>query len=827
MQHTFGLELIESVLTNHADIFRSHPEQAHVLQTRLMPFIIRSLSDRSSFPASVRVFRVLYNVLKCHLSMLASECEAAISLLTHLLDPETAAPWKRALCMEVFRGVHTEPGLVRKIYAHFDEQHGRKNVLKDHMAALARLAAEKPTVIGIGQQSTVPVHPAQSRDSSSEQAAIEAGGVAGVIGAAVGMTELNVPGISVQWSSMRVPCIDQLDKSDPPNLPESYIYSLTLTCVNSFSEGLAKFILPLTIPSDSRGKRRHKMPPIQELHTPSESNGVDPASSNPRQELPRTSPLKRTQLPVNPLTLTSHPQHGEIKTSAAMIEACWPAVLATSSTFLYASLDSDYYHSLVRSFQKFTHVAGLLRLGTPRDAFLTTLGKAAIPAGILTANIAATPGTPAGEGQGLFENAMGLLSVDSLVSQAPSVASDKHKQAMDVNPIFLNARNLLCLRALLNLGIALGSTLGQAWSIVLETIQQADLIISVYNRRTGRQSSFTGQRNGSRTQPEGPSLLANLGTEITAVETAASRMFESTGEYPNESFLDFIAAMCKLLRNVDLQSKVTGLKFTAAAPSSPTIAVHTHRRLPSISGLSTSSTAQSEEDQFILSKLGDVASINISRLTSHRPSDSGWDVIVEELVAVASSMQMDSVIRLKAAEVLNGLVLSAFSYVQSQPARLHNDVQRLGLSALSAEIRALYDGDGEGSRAVHGVDMEIHRLSLDTLKSILEQYGEALVAGWEIVFDVVSSVFDGTESVSSDEEDQDHARSFEQLQKCATKSPKLVRSSFDSLRLICSDFLSSLSSSCMLMLIDTLYRFCSQTDDFNISLTVSASSKYT
>jgi hypothetical protein len=65
-------------------------------------------------------------------------------------------------------------------------------------------------------------------------------------------------------------------------------------------------------------------------------------------------------------------------------------------------------------------------------------------------------------------------------------------------------------------------------------------------------------------------------------------------------------------------------------------------------------------------------------------------------------------------------------------------------------------------------------------------------------------------------EDEHHDKT-----KVATISPRLIRSAFNSLQLICSDFLSSLPNSCFLMLVDTLYNFCSQNDDLNISLTVS------
>ena len=723
--------------------------------------------------------------------------------------------------MEVFRGIHADPRLTREIYAHFDEQNESNSVFRDHMAALARLAAEKPTVIGLGKQSTVPIGAAQSKDSSTQQAAMEAGGVAGVIGAPVDTMELDVPGISAQWSTVRTPCIDQLDKSEAPNLPDSYIYSLVLTCINAFSEGLAKFILPLTITNDSRSKGRQRTPITQEQDTQSEVTENDSTTSTQGQESPATNTQKKSRVPLDPTTLTAHPQHSEIKISAAMIETCWPAVLATSSTFLYASLDSEYYHSLVRSFQKFTHVAGLLRLETPRDAFLTTLGNAALPADLLIPNAGTTPSTPSVEAQSLFQNARGLLSVESLVSHtASSVATDKHKQATDSSLTFLNARNMLCLRALLNLGIALGPTLGKAWSILLETLQQADVVISVCNHGTGLKSSFKDQKVENQAKQEGPAPVTNLGAEVMAVESAASRMFESTAGYPNDSFIEFISALCKLVGAGSPELQGGDLKSTAPMPLTPRTPSHSHRRIPSSTRLLTFSTVQSEFDQSVLLKLDEVAGINIARLTRQRPSDSGWDVIVGELVAVACSARFDNLTRLNATKVLDRLVLSAFSYGQS--AGLHNNVENLGLSALRHEIQRLYDGSGGEGHSMQGVQTEIHQLILESLKSILEQWGDTLEAGWEMVFEIVSHTFDDVERESSSTTDQVDFLNFEQRRTYATtRSPKLVRPSFDCLRLICSDFLGGLSSSCILMLIDILFRFCSQTEDFNISLTVS------
>jgi hypothetical protein len=88
------------------------------------------------------------------------------------------------------------------------------------------------------------------------------------------------------------------------------------------------------------------------------------------------------------------------------------------------------------------------------------------------------------------------------------------------------------------------------------------------------------------------------------------------------------------------------------------------------------------------------------------------------------------------------------------------------------------------------------------------------VDGWELAFEIIGSIF-----VIPDAAPHDRRGPV----SLTTRSSKLIRSSFNSLQLICSDFLATLPNSCFLSLVDTLYKFCSQDDELNIALTVSFS----
>ncbi|ORX95407.1 hypothetical protein BCR34DRAFT_195837 [Clohesyomyces aquaticus] len=801
---TSTLELIEAILSNHGKIISTHPEQAQVLRTLLMPLIIRSLSDKHSFPISLRIFRILYLLIRNHLAIMPSECEIALGLLNHMLDPDASALWKRALCLETFRGLYSDSRLVLQIYRQFDQQEGKKNILGDNLAAFVRLATEKPYIIGLGQHSTIPPDSNDGRDTSSDQAVAEAGAIAGVIG---GPLTDSTPisshtGISTQWSNLKTPCMEHLDKSDPPNLPETYIYSLVLTCITNLSESLAKFVLPLTVHHDTKSRRKSKTDDLERENSESASPG------GRARHLSRTQSYRRKNVPVNPLTLTDHSAHHLIRTSATLVNECWPAVLATCSTFLNAALDTDFYRALVRAVQKFTQVAGLLRLSTPRDAFLTTLGKAAVPSNLVLASVSSpkiqNPETPSS----LFSNAKGLLSVDSLVSQASSLSLDKNRRSShEVSFPMLGPRNLLCLRALLNLAIALGPTLQSAWSIVFETLQMADLIMAMSSHQSG---SRTPVATGSRVDTE--SSLEKVEAETSAVQAAARRLFESTVDYPNDSFMELLQALCKLL---NARSNSDSGSRTPTGPGRPT-ALH-QRRMGSVSGISLTTESHARDSIFALNKIGELVALNESRLAQYEPSESGWDIFVRDLVQFSADSGKPASARLLAADILSRTVRQMAEISMTDEQR--NVIQTRILFAIQIQISAMHNGDEEDTYS--DAEVRIHQIALEALKNVLEQCGEFLVAGWDSVFASLLSIFISQEPDSDEEESRDDVQNGNNLRSVRFEviSKQLARSAFGTVQLVCSDFLAAVPNTSLSTLLEVLLRFCSTKGDLNMSLT--------
>jgi hypothetical protein len=774
----FVLELIESILINNIKLFRIHPEQMQLLQTRLLPLTVKHLSERHNFAQTLRVARILLLLLRNFMSLLQDECEMALGLLIHLLEPEASPEWKRVLCMEVFRSLHSEPSLIRLIYTLFDGTEGRKDIVKDHMTALFKIASENPSLIGVSHQSTVPQDASQSRSNTDDQITLEAGGVAGVIAAAVNSADESVTGISSQWSTVRTPYLELLDKSEPLPPPETYIYSLVLNCLSALAEGLARFIIPLTV-TESKSRRRKRIAMNDREQGSNDLHRSDSTKSN-------GSESRRQTVPLNPLDLQEHPQRSAITSSAGIIESCWPVILTTCSIFFYAALDADFYHNLVRSFQKLSHVAGLLRQSAARDAFLSTLGKATLPVDDMNTLPTSTNTSDIRQSR----------NSDAGPEQTLAAHFDTPKASFEATRASLSTRNLLCLRALLNLGIALGPTLDQtAWSILLETLQNADLVINASATASAKQTPTIG--NGEQTAQSGTDVpRANIGNEILAVSTAASKMFESTADYPDTSFQAILEALLGLLF-----AKGRGVLPTALSP------------IRSANQPFANSRIQDDEINLVLDRTKELCEANIERLSVvGQDEDVAWNTLNTNLQSIITSGTHSRSLRLKASGILNYIILQTMKHGWFEDDS-RNALQLRNLQSLQSQITSLY----EQRDKLTSVDAEAHGQALDTLRVMLEQYGEAFTSGWDLIFELISSVFVKPETEQS--ETTSTRKLVSKARQFKARSPRLVRAAYTSLQLIASDFLTLLPPSCLLELVDSLSFFASQDQDFNISLT--------
>lgn len=772
-----------------------------------MGTITKSLAEKQSFGTYVRIVRIFLIVMRRHLESMLDEVEKALDLLTRSLEADSENPWKRVVSMEFFRNVYSDFGFLRRLYAYFDKIENRKKIIGNSMSAFVRLASENPALIGLSHQSTIP-HAREPTKESEEQAAIDALGITGVV-SSTASAEASVTGISMGWSKIQVPCIDQPERSTAPPIPDTYVYSLVIDCLAAFSDGLARFIMPLSVPRDSRPKRQQQISSKQ-----SDGNAPTEEVENQKLEPGRISRQlsgRKYQMLVNPLTIEKLPQLEEVKISVVLIESCWPAYLATSSTFLYAALDGEFYHSLIRSFQKLTQVSGILGLSTPRDALLTSLGKAAIPSdgGNVTSPLLRQRSARSKDDSGTSGKGGQLLSVLSPTLQSPTAESPR--QSIDQPRSSLSTRNLLCLRALLNLGIALGPTLNEdAWSILIETLQQAENVINIATQIASRRSSST-------TAAEDNILpKSNMGNELIAVQTATSRMFESTKDYPSNSFLDLVSA---LLRLTGLSTEEGNGLITEYQPSDSNPPMlkrgRMHQASRSVSVTLGRLKAHDAEVLFVIDKCRLLCLANMQRFASSHKIGNIWSKIIHFLLDIMKPTS-SAELRLKSAECLDELIVALTKAVasvsDSQREKAYSDC----LSALMSQCGTALMSENHNT-SVNATSIEIHDRALATLERFLENSGERLVAGWDVVFDLINSCFEN-DVRSANTSKVNKGKMLDKFPRA--RSAKLLRSSFRSLQLVGSDFCALLPAGGCTTLVDVLSFFGRQESDMNISLTI-------
>jgi hypothetical protein len=333
-------------------------------------------------------------------------------------------------------------------------------------------------------------------------------------------------------------------------IPEGYIYVLGLQCLVSIAEGFAATALPA----------------FASL-TPKPPNG----------ETPRLPPaLNLENLP------SDDPVVQRLRSDKRMIEAGWPALLASLSFLVNTNLSDELFGDVLAALHALTNVSGVLGAQTSRDAFLTSLSKLAIPSRVLTKlDSWIDPSTPrATSGMGVVDGIAALANA-AMPAQGPA----------------LSDRNIACLKVLIYSASYLGGSLGASWFSILETLQNADYVLtgkgtkSNLNRKlpsalmspsasrsvSGAGMPESASSNGVESRP-----LLLTETEPEYVLSAIHGLFESTKDMDDEAFHHFAVALCKLSAEmigmqVSADMDETPLEDANGSPVSPTVA-HAHRR---------------------------------------------------------------------------------------------------------------------------------------------------------------------------------------------------------------------------------------------------------
>jgi hypothetical protein len=495
------------------------------------------------------------------------------------------------------------------------------------------------------------------------------------------------------------------------------------------------------------------------------------------------------------------------KATRAMAEAAWPALLAALSFSIGTNLSDAIFAEVLSALEDFTIACGLLSLNTPRDAFIRTLGKYAVPPPVVSSmqTYLETPQAPRNNS---------VMSVDALGLGSLGVGGPS-------GPPSLSERNLACLKASVAVARILAGSLGEAWYDVLEILQNANYMLAAKKPSMARRPTAASPQvaqspskgmSSMDINDDRPAVFADL--DLDSIHSAINVLFDGTRDLDDAAFTMFVTALCRLsgeMIGMDASGNGFGESGELQTPYSPppslaAITLDASRRRTS--GINISHSIKSGERSFSLTKLRTVSILNLSRMIDRDPAPD-WSAVTLHLLGVARHSTAQTTIRMQACDTLSELLLAAIR--TGKESRTQHRV----FDVLVRQV------DVQPVSQIISTDYDVRSAGYQTLNQILESSGHSLEVGWQTIFGMLNTVTrespNATTSLKRSDPQSSVASSIRPV--AAHKGDaNLVRITFPSLSIICSDFLSSLDKDAMRQCISCLGCFGRQKEDVNISL---------
>eukprot|EP00123_Amoebidium_parasiticum_P019109 comp24340_c0_seq1/m.46265 comp24340_c0_seq1/g.46265 ORF comp24340_c0_seq1/g.46265 comp24340_c0_seq1/m.46265 type:complete len:1624 (-) comp24340_c0_seq1:273-5144(-) len=216
----YSLELIESILSDHAPLFKKLPEFSHLVKERVCPTVIKFFSpgakkehmqeraEKPTFALSMRLLRIVSILARQFHTLLVTECEIFLSMLVKFLEPDKPF-WQRTLAAEVLRGLCAHPALLRGFCQAYDMQEHATGMFGNMVNTLDAF------VQGLCQ-----------KDAQAHLA-------------------------NMQAATARSILLDALDKSEAPQVSSEYAVSVGFACLLDIVRAMALLVAE-AIPEEQR-----------------------------------------------------------------------------------------------------------------------------------------------------------------------------------------------------------------------------------------------------------------------------------------------------------------------------------------------------------------------------------------------------------------------------------------------------------------------------------------------------------------------------------------------------------------------------------------------
>ncbi|XP_053377564.1 protein MON2 homolog isoform X3 [Mercenaria mercenaria] len=532
MTRTFGLELLESVLSAFPVIFSQHKEFSFLLKERVCPLVIKLFSpslkyrqgapsppspvavEKPFFPIVMRLLRIVSSLIQFYYNLLTTECEIFLSLLVKFLEPEKPM-WQRCLALEVLHKLFVQPELVKSFCLSYDMKPHSTKIFRDMINGIGAFiqsqfmnppggpAAQgpKPGDIQGSPPSLVAGMPVGGGVSPQPAFMYRGVWIPLILVIPQGQTR---PTLKHNYFS----CLEMLDKVDPPTVPDGYGLSVGFYCLVEAVRTIQHLVEGECCDKTEKPKDKKVTQSEDQQESGQETTGE------------------------------------EKKLYEELVNSSWCGMLAALALLLDASTDESATESVLKCMEAYISLCGKLEMSLPRDAFITALCKASLPPHYALTVLNTHGNVPQkGHARSPSQDLQSTNLEANERSQVVAVGTPLPTAALAVGahqgPVMLTAKNIQCMRSLLAVAHCHGGILGTAWHLVLTTLQHLVWIL-------GLKPSSGGSLKASQPDSTGAVITTAVMADLPVLSSMLSRLFESSQYLDDVALHHLIDALCKL-----------------------------------------------------------------------------------------------------------------------------------------------------------------------------------------------------------------------------------------------------------------------------------------
>ncbi|XP_026734031.1 protein MON2 homolog isoform X2 [Trichoplusia ni] len=680
---TFGLELLDTVLTDFSPVFFKIAEFRFLLKEHVCALIIRLFSpnvkyraaftslhipgagaagaggaapERPHFPVTMRLLRLVSIIVHKYHAVLVTECEIFLSLTIKFLDPDKPM-WQRALALEVLHKMTIQPNLLKAFCECYDMKPHATNIFQDIVNALGAYVQSLFVASNVNTAAGSSGIPQQS----------------GFYWKGVWLPLC----VTFEPGTAKSVYIEMLDRAEAPTIQDGYGISVAYACLMEIIRSIA-----ISIEGAEYFRLQEMYEDIQndteEREVNSNKNGSNKDSENKTQDKLITNNSHNGEADQNSNVvqkIEDDVQDKEKQLRLQLLKSSWCGLVWGLSVLAEASIGE--LENILRAIQTLARVSGKVGHATGRDACVSALCRCALPAQYVVPAL----------------GALGALPCPWRREPPPPPDPDYRHQVVWVGTplpsaslptgqqqsfVMVTSRHVTAMKALLCAAQRDGDTIQQAWLPVLTTLQHLVWIL-------GLKPSTGGSMKASRASADANAVMSTSAVmaDLPALSAMLSRVFESSKNLDDVALHHLIDALCKL------SNEAMELAYSNREPS-----------------------------LFAVAKLLETGLANMHRI------EVMWRPITNHLLEVCQHPHIR--MREWGVEAITYLVQAAFQYHHNNPVLVTEARERLLLEPLS-ELCAVRQCD-------------VRARQLECAARLLHSRGDQLGAAWPLMMEIISAI---------------------------------------------------------------------------------------